>query len=269
MKRLLTTLATLLWVTTSFAYEVHDPEPTQADLAEQWLFDFMVDVSPPGMKSPYPEAEETKEEAEARYRSIARDILLVVFDPETQVLFKGPHGRTRTAAVVVAIMAHESSFKKHVDYGLGKYGRGDNGNSWCMMQHNIGQGRTIKWNWKHKRTVRWGDPPEEVFQGYTGKELLADRTKCIEEGVKIARLSFRVCSKNALEHRLSSYASGNCEKGLPQSENRMSTAFKFMRETKRQWHAFTDAGVQAVLEEAFQTRRVKLAKERARVAGKR
>lgn len=250
-------------------YAEEETPKNQAELAEQWLYDIMSDIAPPGRKSYYPEGEETPEEAEARYRSIARDIVLVVFDPETQPLFKGPHGRIRTAAVVAAIMFHESSYRKHVDYGLGKYGRGDNGNSWCMMQHHIGEGRTIKWNWKHKRTIRWGDPPEEIFHGYTGPELIADRTKCISEGVKIARLSFRACSKEKLVHRLSSYASGNCQDGHPQSANRMSTAVKFMSETKAQWRAFTDRGVQLALQDAFKVRQDKLVEEREeRLAGK-
>lgn len=228
---------------------------SQAELAQGWLYDFMVQNAPPGRKSYYEEDEETKEEAEARYHSIAKDIVEVAFDPGIQPAFGGPNGRARTASLIAAIMFHESSFRRRVDYALGKYGRGDHGRSWCMMQLNIGEGRTVKWNWKHQRLVRWNDAQDEVFEGYTGPELIQDRKRCIREGLRVIRSSFKVCSKLPLLERLSAYASGNCRDGLEKSRTRMGTAVKFFQSTRDQRRLFTDAGVQLALSDIFDARR--------------
>jgi len=196
-----------------------------------WILAFIVWASPPGHKIPYPEGQETVEEAMERYNSIVNDIIAVVYNPDTKPLFRGPDGRARTVAVILSVMSHESGFMKHVDYNLGKYGRGDSGRSWCMMQIKVGKGRTMPWNIVHNRPPKWNDPAEEVFKGYTGEELIQDRKLCISEGLKILRLSFGQCSKLPLEDRLRSYASGNCDDGAAASHNRMNTAMNWFNKS--------------------------------------
>lgn len=205
---------------------------SDAALAETWLFDHMVKLAPPGRKLWYPDSEETKEEAEKRYRGIARDIVEVVYNPTTKVPFKGPLGRTRTASLILSVMFHESGFMKHVDYGLGKYARGDQGDSWCMMQLNIGQGRTLKWNRVHDRLVQWKDRPQDIFEGFTGEELIEDRKRCIQEGLKVLRVSMSTCRSQPLLLQLSSYASGKCYKGHEESRLRVGMAIRIFSSTK-------------------------------------
>ena len=129
-----------------------------------WIMAFIVAVAPPGRMLYFPDAQETKEEATVRYNEIAQDVVEVVYDPNTKPLFRGSTGRARTVSVILSIMLHESGFRRDVDLNLGKYARGDKGNSWCLMQLNVGTGRTLKWNKKHNRKVRWNDPPEEIHR---------------------------------------------------------------------------------------------------------
>jgi len=192
-----------------------------------WILSFIMLVAPPGRKVHYQDAVETQEESVARYQSIAHDVVAVVYDPATKPLFKGPDGRARTVSVILSIMFHESSFMKNVDYGLGKYAKGDGGRSVCMMQIKVGAGRTMPWNTVWDRPIKWNDREEEIFRGYTGDELIQDRKLCISEGLKILRLSFGQCGKLPIEDRLRSYASGNCEEGAAASHNRMNTAINW------------------------------------------
>jgi len=231
-------------VTTDQAVQAEDGK---LDLARQWILSFMVKKAPPGRKLWYPESHETSDEAMLRYRAIADDIIHVVYDPNVKPIFTGKNGRSRTVAIMLSVMLHESSFMRHVDYGLGKYARGDLGRSWCLMQINIGTGRTSKWNRVHDRAPVWGDPELDIDPGHTGDEMIQDRKLCLLEGLKIMRQSFAVCSKLPLEDRLRSYASGSCEKGSVASRARVLGGMRWFETTfKKQ---FTDAEVQQGLRE--------------------
>lgn len=208
-----------------------------------WILSFIVSVAPPGRKTFYPEAQETRVEAQERYESIAEDIVDVVYDPNTKALFRGSNGRSRTVSVILSIMLHESGFMRNVDYGVGKYARGDQGNSWCLMQLNIGAGRTLKWNVKHDRPPRWGDDPADIFDGYKGEELVKDRQLCIREGLKILRLSFSSCRGLPLNQRLRVYASGSCENGAEGSAARMNTAIRWFQNTRDRRIEFKDSDI--------------------------
>lgn len=229
---------------------VEAPAPVMAPGSEDrekavaWMLGFMTRQAPPGRTTFYTEAIETKEEALVRYRGIADAIIDVVYDPNTKPLFKGSRGRARTATIVLAIMLYESGFMKNVDYGVGKYGVGDSGNSWCLVQLNVGAtgGRTIKWNTKYDRSPQFGDDPADIFQGNTGKELVADRHVCVREGLKAMRVSFTACAANPMEERLNVYASGNCQEGAEGSRLRMKAATKFWDESKAE-RTFTDASI--------------------------
>lgn len=210
--------------------------------ARDWIMGIVTKAAPPGRKVFYPGGQETKEEALSRYESIANDIIQVVYNPKTTPLFTDANGRARTVSVILSVMLHESGFMRHVDFGLGRAGRGDHGQSWCSMQIKVGTGRTMKWNVKHDRPVLWNDPKEEIFEGYTGEELLANRQTCIAEGLKVLRVSFGGTKGLPLEERLRIYASGDREKGLEASRNRMRTAMMFFATTAKA-RTFTDAQV--------------------------
>lgn len=227
------------------------PDTTDRDLAVAWMMGFMTKNAPPGRQTFYVEAQETKEEALVRYRGIADAIVDVVFDPKSKPLFKGASGRARSASVILAIMLYESGFMKNVDYGVGKFGRGDNGNSWCLLQVNIGSGKTLKWNTKEDRPARWDDPPGDIFGGYTGPELVSDRKKCVGEAYKAMRLSFTSCRAMnlPLDQKLRVYGSGNCNGAEKGSRLRMQTAIKFWDESVGQ-RTFKDKAIVASIEQS-------------------
>ncbi len=207
-----------------------------------WIVAFMVAWAPPGRKVYYPEAQETAEDTVARYNAIANDIVRVVYDPSTKVLFSGPRGRSQTASVVLSVMVHESSFLRNVDFGLGRYSKGDQGTSYCLMQIRVSTGRTMRWNVAEDRPVRWNDPPEAISNGYTGEELLADRQLCIREGLKVLRVSFASTRDLPLDQRLRVYASGSRDKGGEASANRMRTAMRWFGKTQSRL-AFQDTDI--------------------------
>jgi len=230
-----------------------------------WIMAFIMAVAPPGRKLYFPHAQETKQEATARYNEISRDIVEVVYDPNVKPLFRGSTGRARTVSVILSIMLHESGFRRDVDLNLGKYARGDKGNSWCLMQLNVGTGRTLKWNKKHNRKVRWDDPPEEIHPGYTGAELIADRKLCIREGLRVLRLSMGGCRKLPLNQRLRAYASGNCQNGAKQSETRMGTAMRWYRRSRSK-RKFVDSDILASVVQIQQQRAAEEAARKEREA---
>jgi hypothetical protein len=222
---------------------------TQLDKVSNWILAFIHDAAPPGRKIYYPEGQETVDAAEERYKSIATDIVDVAYNPHTTPVFKGKNGRTQTIALILSVMYHESSFMRHVDYGLGKYARGDHGKSWCMMQVKIEDERTPKWNYVKDRAVHWGDPKEEIRDGYTGEELVADRKLCIAEGIRIMRGSFSSCRRLPLEDRLRQYASGNCEDGADASHNRVNMAMSWYAKTYK--GEFTDTDIMDEMKDAW------------------
>jgi hypothetical protein len=217
------------------------------DQVREWILGFMTKAAPPGRKVYYPEGQETPEEASVRYKAVANDIIRVVYNPHTKPLFPGPNGRARTVSVILSIMLHESAFMRHVDFGLGKYGKGDSGQSWCSMQIKIGTGRTMKWNVKHDRPIAWNDPKDEISEGVTGEELVANRQLCISEGLKILRVSFGGTKGLPIDDRLRVYASGDRDKGADASHNRMRTAMMFFS-TSSKARTFTDAEVMEALD---------------------
>lgn len=209
---------------------------------------FMMTMTPPADPGHHEKGQETVEETTARYEEITEDLIEVVFDEENEPLFEGPDGRSHTAAVMLAIMFHESKFYRHIDEGE-DHGRGDGGKSWCMMQIMAGHhpSRTGRWNVVHDRPPYWGDPEEEIQSGYTGRELVANRKLCFQEGLRIARWSFSRCGKRDLSEKLRVYASGKCSKGGEASRARMYTAESFWRRSRKQ-RTWTDAEIILELE---------------------
>lgn len=192
-----------------------------------WIVSFIVAVAPADRPQFVKDAKETKDEALVRYNSIARDVTEVVWADPQPPLFAGPNGRARTVAVILSIMSHESGFRKDVDFGLGKGAKGDSGRSWCLMQLNVGEGRTFSWNTVKGRAAYDSDPSSEVVKGWTGKELVADRKKCITAGLRVMRISFDATVNMPLSDRLRVYASGNANAGGEASARRMNLATKW------------------------------------------
>lgn len=230
--------------------------PSPLDRAHEWVMGFLVNTAPPGRKVWYEGGQETKDEALKRYEDIAWDVVELAYSPETKPVFSSKsNGRSQTASVWLGIMLHESGFTKHVDYNLGAYGRGDSGLSWCMMQLRIGRGKTTPWNTTKDRQVFWGDKKEDIFEGYSGDEIIANRKLCIGEAHHLVRVSFKSCEHRPLLERLTSYAAGFCKadpedvkktkelkEGIAKSRARMSSAVKYFYNTKKS-RGFSDQEV--------------------------
>ena len=144
---------------------------------------------------------EPQEETAARYESIARDAITVAFDESEKPLFGGPTGRAQTALLMLSVASYESAFRKTVDDGTKL---GDHGRSYCLMQIRVGDGTT-------------GD-------GWTGSDLVGDRTRCFRAGLHILRGSFYACHKLPLADRMSAYATGACTEGNEASRLRVGRA---------------------------------------------
>jgi hypothetical protein len=201
---------------------------------------FMLVQAPPFRSQFIKEAKETVEEAKARYESIANDIVEVVYDESEPALFKGPSGKIRTTALIMSIMLHESNFRRDVDFGEGPLAKGDNGRSVCLMQLNLGNGRSGDWNKVQHRYAESMDSPSEVEKGWTAKEIIADRKKCIRAGLRGIHHSFRMTSTRPFLEWLNVYASGRVEMGGAASEKRMGLTLTWFTKHKPD---FTDADV--------------------------
>jgi hypothetical protein len=182
-----------------------------------WIFSLLLLLSPPekreafqrGTDRPIPaEQRETSEEGRVRYAQIARDLDEVLSAPDAPRLFRGSKGKARTAALVLAVAYLESGFRKDVDLGEGKLGRGDHGRSFCLMQIQTGKGAG---------TVPATDP---VVAQWTGNDLVKDRKKCLRAGLAMLAQSLGECRLLKDERdRLSAYTTGTCRDD--QSESRV------------------------------------------------
>ncbi len=141
---------------------------------------------------------ESAEDGLARYESIATDAATVAMDENEEALFGGPAGRSETALLMLSIASYESSFRRAVDDGTQL---GDHGHSYCLMQIRVGGG--------------------ETREGWTGKQLVDDRTRCFRAALHILHASFHACRKLVVEDRLSAYASGRCFANASVSRSRI------------------------------------------------
>lgn len=190
-----------------------------------WLVGLMVQVAPPEVLAAKPQLplhEETAEQKVARYTDIAEDLYLVLYDPKTVSLFRGPSGRAQTAVLVLGVAFHESGFANDVDKGpcfrgvangRDYHARCDGGVAACMLQIEVGDGTTK--------------------EGWSKGELFADRQKCIRAGLGLMRRSMNACRTSPLEQRLSVYAQGSCASpvGIKRSRELFGQARQFRDRT--------------------------------------
>jgi hypothetical protein len=162
------------------------------DLLAAWLLSIMLSASPPG-KSRHPaEAIESAAQGKARYAAIARAIAQVSHDPKEAPLYQGSQARAKTAALLLAISYHESTWRRHVDLGIGPRALGG-GRYWCMMQIAVPKGKTA--------------------EGWTGRQLVQNRERCFRAGLHILQRGKRYCGKRGGSSFINHYASGYCDRG--------------------------------------------------------
>lgn len=195
---------------------------------EEWITGRMLKWVPVG-KSYYKDAKETEEEGRNRYLSIAKDAISVAYDLNEKPIFPGPYGRSKTLAVMLAIAESESAFRKDVDYGIGKYARGDGGRSWCLMQIQLSSPV------KGKTRIRL-DLNTEYFNYVShasaigGEDLVSNRKLCFRSALRMIRKSFDICSRSKVENRLSMYTGEGCSSKSPKSKYKMTKAINWLKD---------------------------------------
>lgn len=191
-----------------------------------WILSLMTSLSPPHKERciMIPEARESYAQADTRYQEAAEDIVKGSFEAPRSI-FYGRKGRAKTALLVTTIFFMESGFRRDVDMGLGRTrlarsGINDFGRSWCMGQINLGRKPM-----KDPETGEWLEQSASTTEeGWTGKDLVQDRKKCVVATINVLRKSLSSCKQLPVSGRLALYASGSCAKqsGILASEARMS-----------------------------------------------
>lgn len=171
-----------------------------------WIFSVLLSIVPANSYSTMHESENKMKE---RYASIADDMYAAIH--ESKPLFNGENAEMKEAALITSIAYFESGFNKNVDSGKI---RGDNGNSWCLMQINIG-----------KNKVPVGDAE---MQQWTGQDLIKDRKKCFKVAIEYLRNSFKACSGYTKSDVLSGYTAGRCIKNESKAAARWNFAGKII-----------------------------------------
>lgn len=204
------------------------------ELLVVWLYSVMTLMSPIGRPQYIVEAQESREQAEARYKEIAQAIIDVSFDPQEDPIFTGRYGRSRTALFIAFKFYMESGFRRDVHLGLGrarlgKMGWNDNGRSWCMGQIMLGRKRV------EAEPGVWVEESQSVTpEGWSGRDLVGDTHKCVTSTLRTIRRSLAACHSLPSDERLAAYAAGSCasERGRAISRARMSA---FRRWTNKSW----------------------------------
>ena len=202
-----------------------------------WIFSVLTFLIPPGILAEQerfvPEASESKAQAEERYHAWSEVIAKEVYE-NNNTLYKGSEGKKKTVALVLSIMKYESGFRRDVDLGIGrerlaKSGWNDHGRSWCLMQINLGK--------KHvqKNGVWMDDSAINTEEGYSGRDLVSDRIKCVRSGINTLRKSLATCGNLPARDWLRAYASGNCNDGERESVGRMSLSWRILEKYSPKW----------------------------------
>jgi hypothetical protein len=172
-----------------------------------WLLSVMLSAVPPGSSRFPKEAVESPEAGRARYEAIARTVARVAFDEAEKPLYEGPRARERTAALLLALAYHESSFRRDVDFGIGPQAHGG-GPYHCLLQIRV---------------------DERTPDGWTGRDLVADREKCFRAGLHLLQRSRKHCKKQGPDAWLRLYASGHCTRGRVAVEKRLDTLARWLK----------------------------------------
>ena len=206
-----------------------------------FLVKLMLLMLTPGYVTHDPFNQETKEEGIARYNDIASAVYDVVYDENEKPLIGGKYGRLKSAWAILGVAYHEGKFKKSVDYGQGKYGKGDFGDSWCSMQLNLGKRNIKDPNDPNKMITVSG---RNTIEGWSGNELLTDRKKCFAAGYHLMKMSFATCRNTYVDDKdnpgkqkaldpedwMGAYAGGGCKENKQISRDLV----RYMRMMKQQ-----------------------------------
>lgn len=162
-----------------------------------YILGAMVSFAPPSIHA---YEHETIDHAEARYYDIASDIATVMIEDDEpfEVFADEQHdvGIAHSALLLASIASFESGgFRADIDRG---HKRGDSGHSVCILQIWVRDGEQVR-----------------------------DRSDCVRLGIARVRESLEACRSNAIDTKLSVYASGSCSKGVSEARHRWARMEQF------------------------------------------
>jgi hypothetical protein len=180
------------------------------ELLAAWLFAAMIKAVTPGKYLAPPENVETVDDARARYQEIAAAAAEVALDPDERSVFPGDDGRRRTAALLLSLSMYESGWKRDVDLGIGKHDKPVKASRqyWCIMQIGV-DGKTTS-------------------EGWTGPDLVADRTRCFRAGLHRLQRARGYCRAQGPDAWLRMYTLGSCTRGEKGAEQRLASVRRWM-----------------------------------------
>ena len=79
------------------------------------------------------------------------------------------------------------------------------------------------------------DSAANTDEGYSGRDLLADRAKCVKSGINVLRKSLSACRQLPIKDWLRAYASGTCEHGEQESQRRMRFMSMLLEKHRPTW----------------------------------
>lgn len=165
----------------------------------------------PSSRAPFRDVPETVAERRARYQDTAEAYAEAIQAlPDAGFPFRTKSGKRAEftlAAWAVGVALHESGFLRSVDTGARV---GDGGRAWCTMQVNLAAGKT-------------------TAEGWTGRDLVADRRKCARAGIAILARHLAACGALPFGDRTSGYASGTCQPGIPAARRQARIVAKILR----------------------------------------
>jgi hypothetical protein len=183
---------------------------------------------------------ETEDEAHARMRSIAEDVVSVALDSSEPPAFAHADGRVKTALLQVAIASMETGYQKFVDdgscnkpdYVADRRGGCDGHHAWSLWQIHIAGNGYILLEDGSLTSFMYASPEVRASHAILrGPELIADRKNAIRVAQRIERDSLR------WTHSLCRYSGESCDEDRhPKAKARLDRAMDYYQK-----HPFTDA----------------------------
>lgn len=189
-------LMALLGLACAFPHAAPASEEEQAAKVArltEWVYLAAVAHANPARLPQFPGHEETEEQAKARYREIARDIVAAT----------GPDRKSQ-AALLLAFALGESGLSRDADLGPCFQGKDAQGRNW---RGRCDGGRAAGvWQMHQMYDLK-------TQTTFTVEEIFADRARAARVFRKLALSSLKRCSDLAPEDQLSGVGLGACTKG--------------------------------------------------------
>lgn len=175
-------------------------------------------------------AVETRDEMKDRFTEIADDVYDVV--KEDGNIFYGNHADIRSMWAILGTSHHETRWAKEVDVWTHEDTHVIKDGAWCLMQIQLGK-KKIYLDGENKDYIV--DSNIVTLEGWSGRDLVADRKKCLKVGYRMIKQSFGACRNKPMSLWMAAYASGSCDRGHVRSRELMSEILGMTRPIPKQF----------------------------------